>query len=313
MEYLFPISGVKTYLWLPPLVAFVVSCSTSMGGVSGAFLLLPFQMSFLDFTSPAVSPTNLVFNVVAIPSGVWRYLREGRMVWPLTWVVVLGTLPGVIIGCFIRLHWLPYPQTFKAFVGCVLFYISLRMLVEVNKARQAAAQKAKLGPKLEAQVVTQNFTVQTLEFNWRRVAYEFQGRRYACTPLGIFSMAFIVGIVGGVYGIGGGAIIAPFFVAIYGLPVHTVAGAALMGTFITSLTGVLFYQALAFIPAYAGMHVAPDWLLGSLFGLGGVCGMYLGARTQRFVPAKWIKLGLALLLLFVAGHYLLDFAAYLGR
>lgn len=312
MEYLFPISGVQTYLWLPPLVAFVVSFFTSMGGVSGAFLLLPFQMSFLGFTSPAVSPTNLVYNVVAIPSGVWRYLREGRMVWPLTWVVVLGTLPGVVIGCFIRIHWLPYPQTFKAFVGCVLLYIGLRMFMDLNKARKAEI-KAKPGPKLEAQVVTQDFTVCTKEFNWRRVSYEFQGRCYTCSSPGIFSMAFIVGVVGGVYGIGGGAIIAPFFVAIYGLPVHTVAGAALMGTFITSVAGVLFYQALAFIPAYAGMHVAPDWLLGALFGFGGLGGMYLGARTQRFVPAKWIKLGLALLLLYVAIRYLLDFAAYLGR
>lgn len=312
MEYLFPISGVQTYLWLPPLVAFVVSFFTSMGGVSGAFLLLPFQMSFLGFTSPAVSPTNLVYNVVAIPSGVWRYLREGRMVWPLTWVVVLGTLPGVIIGCFIRIHWLPYPETFKAFVGCVLLYIGLRMFMDINKARKAEI-KAKPGPKLEAQVVTQDFTVETLEFSWRCVAYRFQGREHTCSSPGIFAMAFVVGVVGGVYGIGGGAIIAPFFVAIYGLPVHTVAGAALMGTFITSVAGVLFYQALALVPSYAGMHVAPDWLLGALFGFGGVCGMYLGARTQRFVPAKWIKLGLALLLLYVAGRYLWDFAAYLGR
>lgn len=312
MEYLFPVSEVRTYLWLPPLVAFVVSFFTSMGGVSGAFLLLPFQMSFLGFTSPAVSPTNLVYNVVSIPSGVYRFLREGRMVWPLTWVVLLGTMPGVIIGCLIRLHWLPYPQTFKAFVGCVLLYIGVRMMMDVDKARKAE-RKAKAGSKLEAQMVPQDFTVKTVEFSWRKVAYEFQGRSYSCASSGIFSMAFIVGVVGGVYGIGGGAIIAPFFVAIYGLPVHTVAGAALMGTFITSVAGVLFYQLLALVPAYAGMHVAPDWLLGAMFGFGGVCGMYLGARTQRYVPAKWIKLGLTLLLLYVAIRYIIEFAAWLGR
>jgi uncharacterized membrane protein YfcA len=308
MEYLFPISGVQTQIWLPPLVAFVVSFFTSMGGVSGAFLLLPFQMSFLGFTSPAVSPTNLVYNVVSIPSGVWRYLREGRMVWPLTWVVVLGTLPGVVIGCFIRLHWLPYPETFKAFVGCVLLYIGLRMFLDINKSRRAAA-----GGKAPAPPAPKEFVVHTIEFSARRVAYSFQGQEYAASSPGIFTMAFIVGVVGGVYGIGGGAIIAPFFVAIYGLPVHTVAGAALMGTFITSVAGVLFYQLLAIVPAYAGMAVAPDWLLGALFGFGGVCGMYLGARTQRFVPAKWIKLGLSILLLYVAGKYLIDFALWLGR
>lgn len=310
MDYLFAVSGVHTQLWVPPLVAFVVSFFTSMAGVSGAFLLLPFQMSCLGFTSPAVSPTNLVFNVVAIPSGVLRFLREGRMVWPLTWVVVAGTLPGVVIGCFIRLYWLPYPQTFKAFVACVLLYIGLRLASDLRRMLRSEA-KAKLLPRLEAQLVHQDFCVQHREFSWRRVAYCFQGREYACSTPGIFALAFSVGVVGGVYGIGGGAIIAPFFVAIYGLPVHTVAGATLMGTFITSVAGVVFYQILAWLPAYAHMSVAPDWLLGGLFGLGGICGMYLGARAQRFVPAKWIKLGLVLVLLYVAGRYLWEFARYL--
>lgn len=42
-------------------------------------------------------------------------------------------------------------------------------------------------------------------------------------------LCFIVGIVGGIYGIGGGAIVAPFLVTFFGLPVYTVAGATLMG------------------------------------------------------------------------------------
>ena len=106
---LFPVSGVETNPIVPFAVALVVSFFTSMGGVSGAFLLLPFQVSVLGFTSPAVSPTNLVFNVVAIPSGVYRYIKEGRMAWPLTWVVVVGTLPGVFIGAFLRIKYLPDP------------------------------------------------------------------------------------------------------------------------------------------------------------------------------------------------------------
>jgi hypothetical protein len=62
-------------------------------GPSGAFLLLPFQMSVLGFVSPAVSPTNLIYNIVAIPGGVYRYIREERMVWPLAIATMLGTLP----------------------------------------------------------------------------------------------------------------------------------------------------------------------------------------------------------------------------
>ena len=91
---LFPVSGIEVNPIVPFGVAFFVSFFTSMGGVSGAFMLLPFQVSILGYTAPSVSGTNQVFNIVAIPSGVYRYIREKRMLWPLTWAVIIGTLPG---------------------------------------------------------------------------------------------------------------------------------------------------------------------------------------------------------------------------
>jgi len=94
----FPVSGVDCPVWVPPALAFVIALVTAPAGLSGAFLLLPFQMSVLGFTSPGVTPTNLLYNVVAIPGGVYGYLREGRMTWPLTWIVIAGTLPGMLFG-----------------------------------------------------------------------------------------------------------------------------------------------------------------------------------------------------------------------
>jgi uncharacterized membrane protein YfcA len=129
--------------------------------------------------------------------------------------------------------------------------------------------------------------VKVTHFNLKRLGYTFYGEQFDVPFWGIFALSLIVGIVGGIYGIGGGSIIAPFFVTFFELPVYTVAGAALMGTFVTSLAGVAFYQAIA--PFYPNMSVAPDWLLGVLFGLGGMAGMYLGARCQKFVPAKAIQ------------------------
>ncbi|MFA6498887.1 MAG: sulfite exporter TauE/SafE family protein, partial [Desulfurivibrionaceae bacterium] len=103
----FPVANIEVSPLVPPLVAFAISFFTSMGGVSGAFLLLPFQVSVLGFTSPAVSSTNQLFNIVAIPSGVYRYIKEGRMLWPLTWIVIIGTLPGVLVGAIVRINYLP--------------------------------------------------------------------------------------------------------------------------------------------------------------------------------------------------------------
>jgi len=52
---LFQISGITVDPWIPPLVAFAISFFTSMGGISGAFLLLPFLSSFFLFRSPILS------------------------------------------------------------------------------------------------------------------------------------------------------------------------------------------------------------------------------------------------------------------
>jgi len=312
----FETAGIEVAPWIPPLVALIVSFFTSMGGVSGAFLLLPFQMSVLNFTSPSVSATNFVFNIVAIPSGVYRYLKEGRMAWPLTWVVIIGTLPGVFIGYYLRVLYLPDPRAFKLFVGCVLLYIGVRLIYELTG--QASAGKAKMKALEDkfrertkqikdqqksrvASGLPPEAVVKTISVSFKRIEYEFWGERFSYSTIAMFLLAFVVGVIGGTYGIGGGAIIAPFCVAVFHLPVYTIAGAALMGTLITSVAGVFFYS---IIPAKAGMVTSPDWLLGFLFGAGGFIGIYLGARFQKFVPQKAIKLMLGTIIILLAIRYI---------
>lgn len=319
---LFHTAGIEVALWIPPLVAFGISFFTSMGGVSGAFLLLPFQMSFLGYTNPSVSATNQLFNIVAIPSGVYRYWKEGRMVWPLTWVVVAGTLPGVFIGAFVRVNYLPDPEHFKLFAATVLFYIGFKMVLDLLKKNRDTSSKISSEQQFQEMVrhhrhntaVSGNVAPGTMKavkvthFNLRRIGYTFYDEAFDVSFWGIFSLSLIVGVVGGIYGIGGGSIIAPFFVTFFGLPVFTVAGAALMGTFITSVAGVAFYQIIA--PFYPEISVAPDWLLGILFGIGGMAGMYLGARCQKFVPARVIKCMLAVILVFTAIKYATGFLGW---
>lgn len=312
----FPVSGIDVFPAIPVLVAFTISLFTSMGGVSGAFLLLPFQVSVLGFTSPAVSPTNLVYNIVAIPSGVYRYIKEKRMAWPLALVIIAGTLPGVFIGVLFRIKYLPDPKNFKFFVGCVLLYIALRLLYDLTpragslKKKTNALEKrfkerwkqVRSRPELGT---ASHVAVQTVRFSPTIYTYEFYGEIFSFNPLILFALTFAVGIVGGAYGIGGGAIIAPFLIAIFRLPVYTIAGSTLLGTFLTSISGVVFYTIVAPLYGHTGLAIAPDWKLGILFGVGGLLGMYCGARLQKYFPAKAIKLVLGLLMLFLSVRYMI--------
>ena len=273
-------------------------------------------MSVLGFTSPAVSSTNFVFNIVAIPSGVYRYIREGRMAWPLAWIIILGTLPGIFIGATIRVSYLPDPKHFKVFIGCVLLYMALRLVLDLRaKTGQEKSKTEEIEKsfrerstrmlKAAAAGETRNPVIRTIKFSLTEYAYEFYGEKFSFNTMTLSSLAFAVGIIGGIYGVGGGAIIAPFLVAFFHLPIYTIAGATLFGTFLTSIAGALFYALIAPFYTDTGLMVAPDWMLGSLFGIGGFLGMYCGARLQKYFPARLIKLILILAILFLGVSYIL--------
>jgi uncharacterized membrane protein YfcA len=137
------------------------------------------------------------------------------------------------------------------------------------------------------------------------VEYGFRGKQHSFSTLAVFLLSLVVGVVGGIYSIGGGSIIAPFLVTIFRLPIYTVAGAAMIGTFATSVAGVVFYELLEATSLAGQAAVAPDWLLGAILGVGGLLGTYAGARLQRFLPDFWIRAVLGTLVTLLAFRYLL--------
>ena len=286
----FAVSGVECSWWLPPLVAFLVALVVTPAGVSGAFLLLPFQISVLGFTSPAVTATNLIYNIVSVPGGLAKYIRDRRMVWPIAWVIAAGTLPGIFVGAVVRVRYLPDPRYCKLFIAGVLLYLGARLLLDARHPKPASR-------------VASGAIVKTITANAREIAFEFQGRVYSFRPSTLAGVSLVVGVIGGIYGIGGGAMIAPFAMSVLGLPAYAVAGAALFGTLVTSVAGVGVFEMIG------GGSGRPDWSLGLLFGAGGLAGSYSGARLQRNLPERWIRLLLGLLVTGLASKYLIEFFA----
>ena len=52
------------------VAAYVIAGLATPAGVSGAVLLLPFQVSVVGTPSPAVTPTNLLYNVISTPGAL---------------------------------------------------------------------------------------------------------------------------------------------------------------------------------------------------------------------------------------------------
>ena len=255
--------------------------------------MLPFQMSVLGFTTTSVTSTNFLFNVTGTPGGVYRYIKECRFAWPVALVIIAGIIPGVLIGYYFRIRLLPDPKSFKFFVGIVLLSVAIKLLKDAWVKKTENEEKS---CGLEDRVNSVSLSI-------KRTRFDFKNATHTFSTTGLLSLAFTVGIVGGVYGIGGGSIIAPFLITFFKLPVYTIAGAVLLGTFASSVAGVAFYS---LIPIN-GMVAPPDWFLGCLFGAGGLLGMYYGAKVQKFISEKWIKLVLGTIVLMIASRYILRF------
>jgi hypothetical protein len=109
-----------------------------------------------------------------------------------------------------------------------------------------------------------------------------------------------VGCVGGIYGIGGGSILAPILMGT-GRPPAEVAPAALASTFVTSVAGVITFTILAI---HKHNPVAPDWPTGIALGLGGLAGAYAGARLQSRLPDTLIRRIVGILVVAIGARYL---------
>jgi uncharacterized protein len=250
-----------------PLVALLAAATIATvatpAGISGAVLLLPFQVSVLGTPSPAVTPTNLLYNVVATPGGLYRYWRQGQRGGRLAGVLVAGTLPGVIGGSVIRVLLLPGARVFDLVVAAVLVPVGSWLTV----SKPSASARARAGGLPDFLLVL---------------------------------LALAVGCVGGIYGIGGGSILAPVLIGA-GRPPSEVAPAALASTFVTSVAGVITFTILA---TQRHGPVAPDWPTGIALGLGGLAGSYAGARLQARLPDAAIRRLIGVLVVAIGARYL---------
>ena len=247
------------------VAAFAIALIATPAGISGAVLLLPFQVSVLGTPSPAVTPTNLLYNVVATPGALYQYWRQGQTGGALSRVLIAGTVPGVIAGSVIRVVLLPSAHVFDLVVSGVLLPLGI-WLAATDPPRDGDA-----------------------------------GRLPLAIPSPVLILvAALVGCVGGIYGIGGGSILSPLLIG-SGRPATEVAPAALASTFVTSVAGVVTFTILSL---HLQGPVAPAWATGVALGIGGLAGGYTGARIQSRLPDALIRRIVGLLVIAIGARYL---------
>ncbi|MDR3349975.1 MAG: sulfite exporter TauE/SafE family protein [Acidaminococcales bacterium] len=107
---------------------------------------------------------------------------------------------------------------------------------------------------------------------------------------------FIIGILSGLLGVGGGIFLIPLLTVYFGLVQHKAHAVSLAVVLPTAIVGAAIY----------GFHGDMDIVLGAKLAIGGIVGATIGARAMQKIPAAVLKRLFGLLLCLTGVRMLLS-------
>jgi uncharacterized membrane protein YfcA len=302
----FPVAEVPVPIWHLLWMGFWTGYTMGLVGEASGIFALPYCMSVLNFTSVSVSPTCLIvtfLNPFGALLGFWRN-RQWNL--DLALWLCIGAAIGSPVGPFIRVYFLSDPIPFKAVIGLALLLMAVHLCIQVTPwylARTArhrafkekfdrltkeclAAGKAPCG-------LPEDFRIVTLQRSLRQIRIGYWGEEQTFSVPVMVLIGIGVGVVASALGVGGGFLLVPILVSLFGLPMYVLVAATIPFVITLSLTGLLSYTIT--LPMLTGISTPPDWAFGLFVASGAIFGAWLASKTQRFVPERYLKVMLGVI------------------
>lgn len=110
------------------------------------------------------------------------------------------------------------------------------------------------------------------------------------TSIGLVILGLVAGFFGGALGVGGGVMLVPMLVILFGFDIHVAIGTSLGAVVLNSVAATLRHS------SYSNV----DWTAVAILGGFGILGALLGASAIQRVPDLWAKRALAIFLIAAA-------------
>ena len=283
MDIYLPIAGQSVNALFMILLGFLVGVLSGMFGVGGGFLTTPLLIFY--GIPPTVAVASAATQITgASVSGVMVHMRRGGVDLKMGGVMIVGGLFGSLTGAAI-FRFLQATGKIDLVIGAlyvlILGSIGALMLKDALIALGYVALKAATKP-----AARHNRWVAALPLRWR-----FYSSGLYLSPLAPLALGFIAGILTLLLGIGGGFILVPAMIYLFGMAARVVIG--------TSLVMILAVTA-ATTMVHALTTRSVDIVLAALLLIGGVIGAQYGALLATRVKPDLLRFGLAIIILLVA-------------
>lgn len=254
------------------LIGVLTAFIGSIAGLGGGVILVPVLL-FLGEQFPAfewVNPHSIVgiSLVVMIFTGLssaLSYLKHDRVDKKIGYLFLIGSVPGGILGAWLN----QFLETdgFSLFFGIVMIFVSALFFLP---RREAGSPLFKRGMKREKVLNGETYSYQM--------------------PVAIgFVLSFIVGMLSGLLGIGGGSLLTPAMILLFSVPPHIATATSMFMIFFASISS-------------SGMHILlghVEWAHTIYFIPGAYLGGTLGAKVNRKLNGQLVEWVLRVLLILI--------------
>jgi len=282
MDIYLPIAGQSVNALFMILLGFVVGLLSGMFGVGGGFLTTPLLIFYGIPPTVAVASSATQITGASV-SGVMVHMRRGGVDLKMGGVMIVGGLFGSLAGAAL-FRALQSTGQIDLVIGALYILILGSIGALMLKDSLVALGYLKLKPA--AAGPRHNRWVAALPLRWR-----FYSSGLYLSPLAPLALGFLAGVLTLLLGIGGGFILVPAMIYLFGMAARVVIG--------TSLVMILAVTA-ATTMVHALTTRSVDIVLAALLLIGGVVGAQYGALFATRVKPDLLRLGLAIIILLVA-------------
>ncbi|MET0360917.1 MAG: sulfite exporter TauE/SafE family protein [Sphingobium sp.] len=286
MDLYLPIANLSVNALVIIGLGGLVGLLSGMFGVGGGFLTTPLLIFY--GIPPMVAAASAASQVTgASVSGVVTHMSRGTVDTRMGAVLVAGGVVGAGLGIPIfRLlqRWGQIDTVIAMLyvlllgsIGLLMARESIQALVAIRTGKRPQARKRRHHPLVAA-----------LPMRWR-----FYRSGLYISPLAPLLLGIATGILTMLLGVGGGFVLVPAMLYLFGMTTQSVVG--------TSLFQILFVT-MATTMMHAMTTKAVDLVLALLLLIGSVTGAQIGTRLSMSIRPEYLRILLALIVLLVAAR-----------
>lgn len=244
----------------------------SLVGLGGGIILVPALLYFgislgyiADLTPQKIVGLSVVMMIFTGLSSTITHMKAKTVDYRSGFIFFIGSVPGAIVGAYINKYL--HVASFELYFGILMIILAIILLV-----------RDRLKP-------VQWF----VNHGYKRVFVDKDGTSYTYGyPIWFALLAtFCVGIISGMFGIGGGSMIVPMMLILFLFPAHVAVPTSMFLVFLTSIVNSYAHFSLGHIP---WEYVVP-------VSVGALLGGKIGADLNQRFPSKTIVLLLRVMLL----------------